>query len=213
MSALPFESDGLRAIVFDLDGTLYRDDRLGDGVNRSACRYLAELKGVSVEQASLMLEGARDSLAGTGRTLSRGVVALGGTLPEMHAHLSRDLHPEKLLRIDPRVPELLRRLSENYELHIYTNNNRELSARIMTQIGVAGLFRRVFTIEDYWRPKPDATALAGILAAIGCEPKESLFVGDRYEVDLALPASLGCRVLETTTIDALLTLAELIIKR
>ena len=209
VSTLPFESDGLRAIVFDLDGTLYRDDRLGNGVNLSACRYLAELKGVPVEEAELMLQQARDCLSGTGKTLSRSVVALGGNLPDMHAHLSRDLHPEALLSIDPRVPDLLRLLSERFDLHIYTNNNRELSGRIMTQIGVAGLFQRVFTIEEYWRPKPDDTALAGILAAIGCQPKETLFVGDRYEVDLALPAALGCRVLETTTIEALLTLAEL----
>jgi putative hydrolase of the HAD superfamily len=95
-------------------------------------------------------------------------------------------------------------------LHVYTNNNRKLSGRIMNQIGVTGLFRQVFTIEDYWRPKPDEMVLLGILEAIGRKPSETLFVGDRYEVDLALPESLGCAILETRTVEELLTLAELI---
>jgi putative hydrolase of the HAD superfamily len=115
-----------------------------------------------------------------------------------------------VLTVDPRVPELLKKLARRFELHVYTNNNRALSDRIMTQIGVAGLFEKVFTIEDYWRPKPDRVALSGILQAIGRKPCETLFVGDRYEVDLELAASLGCATFEAKTVDELLELAQLI---
>jgi putative hydrolase of the HAD superfamily len=201
---------GLRALIFDLDGTLYQNDQLGEEVNLSACRYLASRKGITVSQADVMLQEARQELSGPGKTLSRAVIALGGELEGLHERLSLEAHPEELLRVDPRVPELLKKLAGRFALHIYTNNNRSLSKRIMAQIGVSGLFQQLFTIEDSWRPKPDQAVLLGILEAIGCHPCETMFVGDRYEVDLALPESLGCAILETRTVEELLTLTELL---
>jgi len=204
------QRDRLRAIVFDLDGTLYRDDRLGEEVNLCACRYIAELRGISQAEAQTLLQDTRDNLSGPGRTLSRAVLSLGGELKELHERFNREIHPEGLLTLDARVPELLKRLARRFELYLYTNNNRRLSDRIMAQIGVEGLFMRVFTIEDYWLPKPDRVALQGILEAIGRKPAETLFVGDRYGVDLALPASMGCAIFEARTVEQLLALGELV---
>ena len=75
----------------------------------------------------------------------------------------------------------------------------------MRAIGIEGLFAEVFTVEDFWRAKPDRLALAKLFAAIGAEPVECLFVGDRYDVDLRLPEEHGSRVFLTTTVDELLS--------
>jgi putative hydrolase of the HAD superfamily len=210
MTALAAGQDALRAIVFDLDGTLYCDDTLGEQVHRSACRYIAELTGTSGQQAESALQEARSCQSGSGGTLSRAVVSLGGNLKELHRRFNLDVHPEEVLQPDPRVRQLLESLAARFELHVYTNNNQALSGRIMAQLGLEGCFQRVFTIEDSWRPKPDLVVLQGILDTIGKKPGETLFVGDRYEVDLQLPATLGCAVLETRTVEELLTLAQLI---
>jgi len=206
----PPHREGLKAIVFDLDGTLYQDERLGEQVNLSACRYISSLKGVSVEEADLLLKEARCTISGSGGTLSASVLALGGNLEAMHDAFNTYVQPEGLLKVDPRVVALLKALARRYELYLYTNNNHKLSARIMEEIGITGLFLKVFTVQDYWRPKPDETALLGILEAIDKKPEETLFVGDRYDVDLALPASLGAAVFEAKTVDELLELAQLI---
>jgi len=200
----------VRAIVFDLDGTLYQNDRLGEEVNQCACRYIAALRGISPAAADQMLEEARDRQSGPGKTLSLAVISLGGNLQELHQRLGSEVHPEGVLTVDERVPQLLRRLAGRFEIHLYTNNNRELSARIMAEIGVAGMFGKVFTIEDSWRPKPDPVALQGILEAIGRKPSETLFVGDRYGVDLSLPEELGCAVFEARTVAELLQLGHLL---
>ncbi|WP_136513751.1 HAD family hydrolase [Geomonas edaphica] len=199
----------LKAIVFDLDGTLYQEERLGEQVNQSAIDYVVDLKGVPPEEAEKLLQQtrARDCEGGT---LSRAVVALGGTLKELHRRFAADCTPETMLKPDPRVQELLRALKKRYRLHLYTNNNRDLSGRIMERIGITGLMDRVFTIEDYWIPKPDRAIITDILSQIGCLPSETLFVGDRYDVDLAVPKALGCAVLETRTTEELLTLADLV---
>jgi len=210
VTALSFDKEAVRAIVFDLDGTLYVDDRLGEEVHQSACRYVAEIRGISPRQAKDELLAERSCAGDSGGTLSRAVEALGGTLQELHRRFSEDVHPELLLSPDPRVQRLLERLGERCDLHLYTNNNRSLSARIMAQLGIGGYFKRVFTIEDSWRPKPDREVLTGILESIGRRPEETLFVGDRYRVDLELPQSLGCPILETRTVDELLTLGQLL---
>lgn len=199
----------LKAIVFDLDGTLYQDDRLGAQVSHSAVRYVAELKGVSEAEAEALIEKQRRENR-DGGTLSRAVVALGGNLKEMHLRFARDVRPEGLLIVDERVPALLRSLASRYRLILYTNNNRDLSARIMERIGVTGIMHEVITIEDFWLPKPDLKVIAAILEKAGVNPEETLFVGDRYEVDLAAPESIGCRIFETRTVDELLTLSKLL---
>ncbi len=101
---------------------------------------------------------------------------------------------------------MLQRLQEKYRLYIYTNNNLALATRIMRAIGVERLFTALFTIEDFWRAKPDRLALARFFAAIGAEPVECLFVGDRYDVDLRLPEEHGSMVFLTTTVTELLNL-------
>jgi putative hydrolase of the HAD superfamily len=200
----------LRAIVFDLDGTLYQDERLGEEVHQCACRYVASLQGISASEAAGLLRRARScTMEGEG-TLSLGVVSLGGNLKELHRRFNLEVHPEGVLHPDPRVLGLLGKLAGRFELHIYTNNNRPLSGRIMAELGIAGSFQRVFTIEDSWHPKPDRSTLQMILDTIGREPSETLFVGDRYQVDLQLPATLGCAVFEVRNVEDLLTLGELV---
>ena len=209
LTAPLLRSDRLKAIVFDLDGTLYQDERLGREVNLSACRYLASLKGITEAEADALLKQARAASEAEG-TLSRAVQALGGNLQDLHQRMSQEVHPEGVLELDPRVPELLKLLAARFELHVYTNNNRQLSERIMAQIGVSGLFRKTFTIEDHWLHKPDQAVLLRILQAIGQEPDQTLFVGDRFQVDLALPHALGCAIFEAKTVEELLGLAELV---
>jgi putative hydrolase of the HAD superfamily len=200
----------LRAIVFDLDGTLYQDDLLGEQVHQSACRYVASLKGIGAAEAEPLLLQARSCAGPSAGTLSHAVVTLGGDLKELHRRFNAEVHPEGLLTTDPLVTGLLGKLALRYELYLYTNNNRALSERIMAQLGVGSFFRRVFSIEDSWRPKPDREVLLGMLEAIGRKPAETLFVGDRYQVDLELPASLGCAVHEAKTVTELLGLARLV---
>lgn len=204
---------GIRALVFDLDGTLYSSEGVGRQIDVSATRHVAAVRGISPEEAACLIRETREIIAGrTGRTasLSHACLELGIDLRELHRHFEADIEPEPFLTRDERVVELLQRLGERYDLHIYTNNNRLLSARIMSALGVEGCFRRIFTIEDSWRPKPDRQVLEEILREIGQEPAHCLFVGDRYDIDLRLPLELGCRVFHTRTVDELLTIETIL---
>ena len=202
-------TDQPRAILFDLDGTLYVNRDLSREIHLSACRYIAEVRGVMLAEAEKLVKGTKDRLSaelGYRVSLTRICVELGADIKELHRHFCEDISPEEYLGRDERVVNLLQQLGTRHELYLYTNNNLCLSDRIMRHIGIEGLFRRVYTIEDSWRPKPDREVLEEMLGDIGCTAHECLFVGDRYDVDLMLPREMGAQVFLSTTVEELLTL-------
>ena len=73
-------------------------------------------------------------------------------------------------------------------------------------MGLRGLFRRIYAIDDTWKAKPDESMLDRILAEAGLKPSEALFVGDRYDVDLRLPEQRGCPVYLSQSVEQLLRL-------
>ncbi len=186
-----------KAIVFDLDGTLYVNDALARQIRTSAGRYIASLKRIDIIDAGHLLHAAQKRLSaesGMESTLSAACVEVGGDIRLLHDHFSAEIRPELFLERDDGLVKALDRLSDIADLYIYTNNNRFLCGRIMACLGISGFFRRVFTIEDSWRPKPDMPALEQVFAGIGVAPQECIFVGDRYDIDLRLPASMGSPV-------------------
>lgn len=206
----------IRAIVFDLDGTLYVSNEFAAAIQDGAVAYLAALLGVDVEQTRAMMAATRGRLAGergAAPTLSAVCRALGGTLPDLHAFFQDRLRPESFLLRDQRVVDLLDNLRQNCVLYIYTNNSRPLVTRILNALGIDGRFSGIFTIDDSWRAKPDQVRLEQILEIIGQPPQRVLFVGDRYDVDLRLPEQNGCPVFLTRTIEQLQHLDRLISDR
>lgn len=203
----------LKSLVFDLDGTLYVNNNLGHEISLCACRYIAELKGTAVAVASELLRETKRRLAidsGMDSTLSHACLELGGDLKELHRRFADEIEPETYLSRDERVVRLLHSLGSKFNLAIYTNNNRRLSTRIMKAIGVAELFQQILTIEDSWQPKPDRWALENIYQALGSKPAECLFIGDRYDIDLRLPAAMGSMVFLATCVEELLPLNKLL---
>ncbi len=203
----------VKAIVFDLDGTLYVSERFDQVVWASAARYAGELLGQPAAVGGCELNALRQRLSeerGTLQTMAVAIEAMGGTVPELHRRFAEELDPQPFIEPDPRVLPLIEALGQRYTSWLLTNNNRTLTDKILGTLGLEAAFERVITINDTWRPKPDEAVLDELLEALGCRPAEVLFVGDRYDIDLRLPADRGCPVLLTTTIDDLMALTALL---
>ncbi|MEI6205620.1 MAG: HAD family hydrolase [Desulfuromonadales bacterium] len=206
-------SPHIRGIVFDLDGTLYFCETFAGSIQDAASGFIADLKGIGQPEAALLIAATRLRLSeksGIVQTLSEVCRELGGSIRELHGFFAANLRPETHLVRDARVILLLKQLSEHYPLYIYTNNNHALTTRIVDLLGLDGLFRRNFVIDDNWRPKPDEEMLLRVLSEIALSPAEALFVGDRYDVDLRLPEQLGCPVYLSRNVEQLLRLEELL---
>lgn len=205
--------NGIKAAVFDLDGTLYFNDLLGKEIGRVSASYISRIKGIDPAAARELIRATRKRLTvenGYEASLSIACLALGGDLQELHNCFAAEIAPEPLLERDDRVVALLAELARRFPIYVYTNNNRLLSSRIMDTLGVSRLFDRVFTIEDGWRPKPDLDVLVSIMSEIGRNPSECLFVGDRYDIDLRLPEEMGATVHLVGSMEDLLALNKFI---
>jgi len=203
----------IRSIVFDLDGTLYVCDRYAAEIQAAAAGYIADFMQISSAEAALIMAATRLRLieeSGTVPTISAVCTELGGNVPDLHRFFVQNLQPENYLAPDDRVIRLLKRLAEKFSLAIYTNNNRVLTSRIMICLGLDGLVGTIFTIDDTWRGKPDEEMVSRVLGTLGLAPEETLFVGDRYDVDLRLPEQLGCPVYLSQNLEQLLRLEELL---
>ncbi|MDD2270611.1 MAG: HAD family hydrolase [Desulfuromonadaceae bacterium] len=208
-----FTSGEIRAIVFDLDGTLYVCDRFAAEIHDASAAYIAGLMGISQDEATHLMAATRARLteaSGTVQTISAVCVELGGDVQELHNFFVYNLRPETYLVRDERVITLLGDLAKQIPLYIYTNNNRVLTTRIITYLGLDRALRATFTIDDTWRAKPDEEMVKKIVAEIGLPPNNVLFVGDRYDVDLRVPEQLGCPVYLSQSLEQLLRLKELL---
>jgi putative hydrolase of the HAD superfamily len=184
----------IRSIVFDLDGTLYVSDGVAGDIWQAACELVGESRGLSPEEGCELLRGAKRRLTEILEeepTLTRTCLELGIEVRDFHRRLQERVRPERHLDHDPVLCALLDSLHERCDLYIYTNNSLPLTRRILALLGAEELFSRLFTIEFSWHPKPDPGTLERLLEEIGGPPESFLFVGDRQQVDLRLPASRG----------------------
>ena len=203
----------IRSIVFDLDGTLYNSPPIAQEITQAAHALVAAARGVTEEEASGLLSGARRRLSETydeEPTLTRALMEMGLEAKDFHQAIQKSVRPERYLENDPILYALLDSLRDHCDLSIYTNNNRPLASKILALLGVEDLFDRLYTIEYSWQPKPHLDTLQRILEDIGGPPESFLFVGDRQAVDLQPAASLGISTLLVNETGDLLQIHKLL---
>ena len=178
----------VRAVLFDLDGTLARTfidfDRM-----RRAMHALSSRMGTTAAT-----DGEHDIL----EVVARMQAALGGTRGEA----SRDeawaileaievegcAHPEPV----PGASELLRRLREERGLPvaIITRNCRRVSEDLLSRLSLP--HDLLLAREDVARPKPHPDALLDACRAFDVLPQHAVMVGDLWP-DVAAGRAAGAR--------------------
>ncbi len=176
----------VRALIFDLDGTLI--DSKGDLIH-SVNAMLRELK-----RPQLAAETISGYIGhGAPQLVAR---ALGGTTTEeelKHA-LQFFLGYYEEHKMDntcayPGVPETLARLN-HMGMAVLTNKPERISVRILKELGLARYFRAIYGGNTFESKKPDPFGAKKILGEFGVTAQEALLVGDS-EVDVQTARSAG----------------------
>ena len=178
----------VRAIIFDLDGTLI--DSKQDLIH-SVNAMLRELGRTALDAATI------SSYIGHGapRLVAR---ALGeqGTEEELGHALKFFLDYYEAHKLDttcayPGVAETLQQLAQ-VPMAVLTNKPVRMSVRILEGIGLSKYFRAIYGGNSFETKKPDPLGARTILRELAVEPEEALMVGDS-EVDVLTARNAGLR--------------------
>ena len=178
--------NGVRALIFDLDGTLI------DSKNDLIASVNAMLRELGrPELAPETISGYIGH--GAPQLVAR---ALGEDCAEEERQRALEFflayyeqHKMDTTRPYPGVAETLAEL-EDMRMAVLTNKPVRISMRILGEMGLAKYLRAIYGGNSFPTKKPDPLGARTILQELGAAPKEALMVGDS-EVDVQTARNAG----------------------
>jgi len=176
----------VRALIFDLDGTLIDSQR---DLIRSVSATLREMGREELHEDTVSGYIGHGAPQLVGRALGSGA-----TEDECQRALKFFLAYYEDHKLDstcayPGVPEALEHLAA-FPMAILTNKPVRVSMRILKELGLAKYFRAVYGGNSFETKKPDPFGARTILREFGAAPAEAILVGDS-EVDVQTARNAG----------------------
>ena len=181
-------------VIFDIDSTLYTNEAYAREQVDVQIRYFASLRGMEADEARKAIGDWRDEYARThGRKMSLGnaLVHFGVPISESIRWREELIEPARFLESDARLRETLDSLARHFTLVAVTNNPILPAGKTLDALGVRDLFLSLIGLDTTGVSKPHEKPFLAARAAAGCPAAECLSVGDRYDIDIALPLELG----------------------
>src|ERR1700674_5356432 len=176
----------VRALIFDLDGTLI-DSKLD--LIHSVNAMLREMK-----RQQLAAETISGYIGHGAPQLVARALGVGATEEELKSALRFFLGYYEEHKMDntsayPGVADTLPQLSR-LPMAVLTNNPARISVRILNPLGLEKYFRAIYGGNSFESKKPDPFGANKILQEVGIVAREALLVGDS-EVDVQTARNAG----------------------
>ena len=187
------------AIIFDLDSTLYTHEEYARSQIDLPVEKLAGLRGKTFEEMSEEITQYRNNWAaehgGQSISLANVLASFGISINESARWREELYHPEQYLSEDRRLRSALEQLASRFALLVVTNNSVSIAARTLYALGVEDLFRgknvRIIGLDTCGVSKPHREPFLRAANICKAAPESCVSVGDRYDIDIALPLELG----------------------
>lgn len=186
--------DGVRAVIFDVGGTLYVCPAFDALVERQASVVLATARGCTEEEAKEMLRTQRaknkDRYGDPSKVRALESLGVSGAAFQ---NAAAELDPSHLLAdaspIGPMLEELRKR---GIEIGVLSNFKESLVRKVFTCLEADwGQVDASVCVEDDLPIKPDPAPFAAVCERLGVEAEEAMFVGDSVAKDLTPAKRLG----------------------
>jgi phosphoglycolate phosphatase/putative hydrolase of the HAD superfamily len=192
--ALPSEKTA-SAVLFDMDSTLYTHDKYAQSQIDLPIMRLAQIQGKSFEQMKSEIAEYRKNWADShnGKSVSLGNIFLsyGVSIKDSVRMREKLYRPEDYLAEDKQLRSALSRLASRYKLAVVTNNPVSVAARTLSILGVYDILRIIVGLDTCYLSKPDKEIFLKAAHLCGVSPQQCISVGDRYDIDIAIPLEIG----------------------
>jgi putative hydrolase of the HAD superfamily len=165
----------LKAILFDLDDTLYpRSSALMPTIGRRIEQYVIERVGIPVTKADELRRHWRHTYG----TALRGMIEEGYDFdPDDYLQFVHDIPLDGLIEAQPAVRQML--LNIPLRRVVLTNSDIDHATRVLTHVNLLDCFERIIDIRVLkFINKPDPKAYALALELLGLSAAEVILVED-----------------------------------
>jgi len=163
----------VRTWIFDLDNTLYpASANLFARIDARMTAFIGELLDVDAVEARRVQKAY---FLGHGTTLA-GLMADHGVDPHVFLSYVHDIEMDVLEHDAPLAAALARLPGRKL---VFTNGDAPYAVKVLDRLGLGGSFECIHDIHAMdLRPKPQASAYAGLCSALAVDPTTALFVED-----------------------------------
>ncbi len=190
-----------KVIIFDLDGTLYKNPEIRKQFAAAAYHTLSKYKNIGVADAQKLIEDKRETLKvqyGSPVPYTLTLKSFGISIEDWHTENVVYFDPRDYLTKDEKLKKSLNELKQHYRLAILTNNNRIQTERILEALDLKDVFDKIFTYNSFKLLKPNPEFLERAVEDMNVEPEACLFVGDRFNIDLSPAKKLNMHIYEVS---------------
>lgn len=207
----------LETIIFDIDGTLYTNQLYVFEQVDAQIRHFAHIKGISENDARKKIQSYRSawSREHEGKKISLGntFTAFGISIEESIRWRNELLSPEIYLKKDERLIASLVELKKSYKLIALTNNPVTAARKTLRAIGADTAITDIVGLDTCMKSKPAIETLEKVREITGTPYENCISIGDRYDIDLALPLKLGCGAILVNRAEDIYELADILKKQ
>ena len=185
----------MRAIIFDIDSTLYTNAAYAFEQVDCQVRRFATLRGISNEEARKMVSDYRKKFAaengGKKVSLSNTLRSFGISIEQSVQWRRELIEPADFLGVDSKLQDALVQLKKKYKLLCVTNNPILPAQKTLAALGVEKLIEVLVGLDTCNLSKPAKEPFLLAAKKAGVFPKNIISVGDRYDLDIAPALELG----------------------
>ena len=173
-----WNSNNLKALVFDFDGTL---------LDSFAAHY--DVFEIMFARFNITMDRQRflDSYSPNWYKTYEGM-----GLPQKDWKAADQIWLKEVENQEPNlfagVPDTLRKLNESRAIGLVTSGSKNRVVKDLERTGIGSLFKVIVTGDDIKRPKPSPEGLDVAIRQLNVQPEETAYIGDAnadYEMSLA----------------------------
>lgn len=195
MTFYQFPRPLIQSLIFDMDNTLYTNGAYEEHQIQvqieGAARYLGKPPEVFRAELHHFQTDWSTRHGGKKISLANSLEALGIPFSQILRFRADLIQPEAFLQEDPALGATFARLAPLYKLAVVTNNPVHIARRTLSILGVAPYVVSIVGIDRAGVSKPHERPLQLVLEDVQVQPQECVSVGDRFDIDIALPLEMG----------------------
>ncbi len=190
----------LKAIIFDIDSTLYTNAKYAFEQVDVQVRYYASLHNMTNEEARNLVSDYRKkwALDHNGQKISLGntLKAFGVPIAESIKWRETLIEPADFLSKDEKLIEVIKELDKKFKMICVTNNPVLPARKTLEALGISEYIKDIIGLDTCGVSKPAIEPYKLAVEKCGCKAENCISIGDRYDIDLALPLEMGMGAIE-----------------